>query len=56
LQFQLERSAPAHRRERLVVTLHAYRLSSELDLPSVGQGSMHWSRTIELRLTTVRSL
>jgi hypothetical protein len=56
LQFQLERTAPAHRRERLVVTLHAYRLSGELDLPSVGQGSMHWSRTAEFRLATVRSL
>jgi hypothetical protein len=53
LLFLLERTAPANWRGRLAVSLDAYRLGSDLDLPSAGPGTLLWSRALVLSIADV---
>jgi hypothetical protein len=55
LLFPLEHTAPANWRGRLVVSLDAYRVTSDLDLPSYGPGTLHWSHTLVLSVVAARS-
>jgi hypothetical protein len=55
LLFLLERTAPANWRERFAVSVDAYRVASDLDLPLYGPGTLHWSHTLVFSVAAARS-
>jgi hypothetical protein len=56
LLFLLERTAPADWRGSLAVSLDAYRVANDLDLPSYEPGTWHWSHALVLSVAAARSL